>query len=221
MKNRIIIIVVSSLMLSLVTPNLKGKEDFIRYRTHILMEKRIIKTEDIQGENNSAKIMNFEVDSIIKRMNADIHEIESIENKKEWFIAYKENINRYSNVLDTPETIYDYYTSKELDILFRVVQAEVGDEYSFEQKINVASVIFNRIMHDDFANEMQNILTSDQFQSISDGRYMEIKVSEETILACEYSFMFRDKTNGCLFFDSNGKLNYEFVYSDGAHNFYR
>lgn len=65
MKNRIIIIVVSSLMLSLVTPNLKGKEDFIRYRTHILMEKRIIKTEDIQGENNSAKIMNFEVDSII------------------------------------------------------------------------------------------------------------------------------------------------------------
>lgn len=38
MKNRIIIIVVSSLMLSLVTPNLKGKEDFIRYRTHILME---------------------------------------------------------------------------------------------------------------------------------------------------------------------------------------
>ena len=165
--------------------------------------------------------MNFEVDSIIKRMNADIHEIESIENKKEWFIAYKEKINRYSNVLDTPETIYDYYTSKELDMLFRVVQAEVGDEYSFEQKINVASVIFNRIMHDDFANEMQNILTSDQFQSISDGRYMEIKVSEETILACEYSFMFRDKTNGCLFFDSNGKLNYEFVYSDGAHNFYR
>ena len=47
MKNRIIIIVVSSLMLSLVTPNLKGKEDFIRYRTHILMEKRIIKTEEI------------------------------------------------------------------------------------------------------------------------------------------------------------------------------
>ena len=28
------------------------------------------------------------------------------------------------------------------------------------------------------------------------------------------------KKGGALFFDSNGALNYKFVFNDGAHNFY-
>lgn len=68
---------------------------------------------------------------------------------------------------------------------------------------------------------MNEILTGDQFQPISDGRYKNVEVSEDTILACEYVFIFGDTTNGCLFFDSNGKLNYQFVKNDGAHNFYK
>lgn len=106
-------------------------------------------------------------------------------------------------------------------MLFKVVQAEIGDEYTFEQKCNVASVIFNRLENDKFEDEMFKILTSDQFTTIENGRYKNVKVSDDTMLACEYVFIFGDTTNGCLFFDSNGMLKYKFEMNDGAHNFYK
>lgn len=101
------------------------------------------------------------------------------------------------------------------------VQAEIGDEYSFEQKCNVASVIFNRLEHEKFENELLEILTEDQFETIRNGRYKKVAISEDTILAVEYVFQIEDTTNGCLFFDSNNALKYEFVFNDMAHNFYK
>ena len=148
-----------------------------------------------------------------------MEELNAITNKKEWFIAYKKMINDYSNVLDKPESIYDYYTEEELSLLFKVVQAEIGD-YTFEQKCNVASVIFNRLKHEEFNNTMYGILTSDQFSTISNGRIHNVTIDEETILACEYAFMIGDTTEGALFFDSNGALSYRYLFNDGAHNFY-
>lgn len=75
------------------------------------------------------------------------------------------------------ETNHDYYTNEELDLLFHVVQAEIGDEYTFEQKVNIASVIFNRINHKYFPNETNEVLSQTQFQPISDGSYKEVEVS--------------------------------------------
>lgn len=212
MKNRILKILLSLVMVSLATSNSPEYDG--------LSTKKMIIQDDIVSFDEIEDI-NRDIDIAIEKMNQRMIEIDSIESQKEWFIAYKNIIKQYSDILDPPETIYDYYTIEELDMLFRVVQAEVGDEYSFAQKVNVISVIFNRIDHEDFGNEMLQILTKDQFQPISDGTYLKVEISEETILACEYCFIFGDTTNGCLFFDSNGKLNYEFVYSDGAHNFYR
>ncbi len=166
--------------------------------------------------------INFEIDNAIEEMNQKMAEIESIEDKKEWFIAYKSIIDEYSYIIDPPETIYEYFTEEELDLLFHVVQAEIGDErYSFEQKANVASVIFNRLYHEKFPDALSEILVYDQFSPISNGRYKEVEVSEDTILACEYAFEIEDATDGCLFFDSNNALNYQFVFDDGAHNFYK
>lgn len=140
---------------------------------------------------------------------------------KEWYLDYKSIFTKYDLFIDKPETIYDYYTEKELDLLFRVVQAEVGDEYSFEQKCNVASIILNRIENKEFGDGMFGVLTEDQFTTIANGRYLEVEVSEDTILACEFSFEIDDTTDGCLFFDSNGTLDYDLVDNDGAHNLYR
>lgn len=123
--------------------------------------------------------------------------------------------------MNQPETIYDYFSEEELELLFRVVQAEIGDEYSFEQKCNVASVIFNRLEHDRFPDTLLKILIPSQFSTISNGSYKNVNISENTILACEYAFMIEDTADGCLFFDSNNALNYQFVFNDGAHNFYR
>lgn len=84
----------------------------------------------------------------------------------------------------------------------------------------MASVIFNRLEHEKFPDDLSEILVYDQFSPISNGRYKEVEVSEDTILACEYAFEIEDTTDGCLFFDSNNTLNYRFVFNDKAHNFY-
>ena len=160
-----------------------------------------------------------QIENITQEMQAKMAEIETIENKQEYFLAYKNIVSEYSEWFDAPETIYNYYTSEELNLLFRVVQAEIGN-YSFEQKCNVVSVIFNRLNNEKFPNTMSEILIPSQFSTISNGSIHKVTVDETTILACEYVFMFGDTTGGALFFDSNGALNYKFVFNDGAHNFY-
>lgn len=157
----------------------------------------------------------------IEEMARKLENIGSIDDKLEWFLAYKSIIDEYKDFYDPPETIYDIFTDEELDLLFRVVQAEIGDEYSFEQKVNVASVIFNRLKHDRFPDDLFEILIPSQFSPISSGRYKTVEVSDVTIWACEYAFQFEDTTGGCLFFDSNGVLKYDYVDNDGAHNFYK
>ncbi len=187
------------------------------------MQKVEVLNEKIIGTQPIIKVKELKsrYDITIDKMNQKMEEIKSIEDKKEWFIAYKSIVEEYSYIIDPPETIYDYFSKEELDLLFYVVQAEVGDEYSFESKVNVANVIFNRFYHERFPDTLSDILVCDQFSSIADGRYREVEVSEDTILACEYAFILEDTTDGCLFFDSNNTLNYQFVFNDSTHNFYK
>lgn len=116
-------------------------------------------------------------------------------------------------------TIYDNFNEEELNLLFHVVQAEIGNGYSFEQKVNVACVIFNRLHHDRFPDTLTEILTPDQFSPLRNDRCMQAEISDVTIVACEYAFQNGDTTGGALFFN-NGTLNYKFLFNDGAHNFY-
>lgn len=219
---RILLSIVIVSLSALVVP-LKGHSENIK--TESVAVQAAVKSTEMSLENfviEQPASINFEIDTAIEEMNQKMAEIESIEDKKEWFIAYKSIIEEYSYIIDPPETIYEYFTEEELDLLFHVVQAEIGDEcYSFEQKANVASVVFNRLYHEKFPDALSEILVYDQFSPISNGRYKEVEVSEDTILACEYAFEIEDTTDGCLFFDSNNALNYQFVFDDGAHNFYK
>ena len=222
--NKVIKILLSIVIVSLsalVVP-LKGHSENIK--TESVAVQAAVKSTEMSLENfviEQPVSINFEIDTAIEEMNQKMTEIESIEDKKEWFIAYKSIIEEYSYIIDPPEAIYDYFTEEELDLLFRVVQAEIGDEYSFEQKTHVVSVIFNRYYHERFPNTLLEILIPSQFSTISNGSYKKVDISEDTILACEYVFMIEDTTDGCLFFDSNNALNYQFVFNDGAHNFYK
>ena len=220
-KNKILLSVVIVSLSALVIP-LEGHSENSKTKSVAVQETAIF--TGISAENfviEQPVSINFEIDNAIEEMNYEMTEIETITDKKEWFIAYKNIIEEYSYIIDPPETIYDYFSEEELDLLFHVVQAEVGDEYSFESKVNVANVIFNRFYHERFPNTLSDILVCDQFSPIADGRYREVEVTEDTILACEYAFMLEDTTDGCLFFDSNNALNYQFVFDDGAHNFYK
>jgi hypothetical protein len=213
----LVIVSLSALVVPLEGHSENSKTEYVAVQTAV----RIAENVDKNSIEEQLMPINFEIDNVIEEMNHKMAEIESITNKKEWFLAYKDIVEKYSYIIDPPETIYDYFTEEELDLLFRVVQAEIGDEYSFEQKCNVSSVIFNRLYHERFPNTLSEILTYDQFSPIADGRYKEVDVTEDTILACEYAFMMEDTTNGCLFFDSNNTLNYQFIFNDSAHNFYK
>ena len=152
-------------------------------------------------------------------------ELLNIKDNKEYFIEYKKLIEEYSEWIDRPETIYDYFTEEELDLLFRVVEAE-ATAGGFNEKVNIASVIFNRLAHYEFGDTLDKILVKSQFSPLRDGRAYKVEITEDTILACEYAFMIEDTTNGAIFFESKGSNIHdsyaEFLFQDGiGHKFYK
>ena len=118
--------------------------------------------------------------------------------------------------------LYEDFSSDDLDLFFRIVQAEIGDEHTFEQKVNVATVILNRVKSEHFPNNLGDVLRAKrQFSTYSSGRYKRVTVSDLTVLACEYAYeIVGSEVGNALFFDSNGVLKYTKVYNDNAHNFY-
>ena len=149
-------------------------------------------------------------------------------NTIEWFKNYRAIQNEYSEWIDADETIYDYFNADELELSFKIVETEVRGEENFNEKVNVANVIFNRIKHEDFPVDLTEVLTEyPQFSSYLTGAYKNMEVTETTRLACEYAFQFPDTTYGALYFDStNGHSwadrNREYIFTDAVgHSFYR
>lgn len=152
---------------------------------------------------------------------SDMAAIDTIEDKQEWFLAYKDLINKYSEWYDTPETIWDVYTEDEVMLICRMVETECFEQ-DFLPKVNVASVVFNRLNADGkFGNTITEVITQkNQFV------YFRKEISPDTINAVMYAFEIEDPTNGCLFFHSMGKTETfngaNFIFQDDAgHCFYR
>lgn len=139
---------------------------------------------------------------------------------KEYYLLYKEIEDEYSEEFGRPLNIYDVYTEEDIYYIQRCVETECFD-CPFENKVNVANVIINRVASDKFADTPKGVVTSpNQFA------YFRTNITEDTILAVEYAFMFEDTTDGALYFHSgkysetfNG-ANYIFEDSVG-HKFYK
>lgn len=151
------------------------------------------------------------------------------ENRQSYLRWYKAIYRQYNNVLDPYETIYDYSTDEEFNLICRVVQAEIGNG-TFDQKCNVASVIVNRYYSKDFSNNWKDILFQKydgvyQFSSIGNGAYKKVDVDKSTIEAIEYAFTIGDTTNGATYFHSGKSKwhenNLHFIFDDGKHKFYK
>lgn len=155
----------------------------------------------------------------IQEMQEKMKEINSIEDNKEWFLAYKDIIFEYAKLIDPPETIYDYFTDDEIYLIQRVVETETYDQ-DFISKCNVASVIINRFESGKYGDSIESIITApNQFS------YWRKDITENTILAVEYAFQIEDTTNGCIAFRSDDNPNawysWHYVYTDKAgHHFY-
>lgn len=179
---------------------------------------------EIETEDTEMSVVTREetlVEIATNQMNRELEKLNSISDKKEWFLLYKDIIDKYSYILDPLETVYDYYTEDEIYLMQRAIETECYDQ-NFESKANVAAVILNRIDSCDFGETVKEVITEpNQFA------YWRKNITKDTILALEYSFQIEDTTNGCIAFRSDinapKKWNgWRYAFSDlSGHNFYR
>ena len=162
-------------------------------------------------------------ENLIHQMNEEVdnipYDFNDIQQKQQWFLAYKEVIAKYPKELHMI-TIYEAYNKEDLELLYGVVQAEVGDEYSFIEKVNVVSVMFNRLNSGKYSDLREVLTAPKQFADVVKGK----KIDEKTILACEYVFLFGDTTNGCMAFKmskQNKWYDWTYQFSDACHHFYK
>lgn len=168
-----------------------------------------------------------ETDTVSQReqeMYDEMIRIAYIENREEWFKEYKSLFDKYPEFLAKQETIYDVYSDEELDKLFRVVCAE-ATEGGFQEKVNVAVAVFNRIESDDFEDTIKEVLIESQFSPLKDGRWLEVEVDNTTILACEYAYQFGIIEHNAVFFENENSdvhSSYaDFVFEDSiGHKYY-
>ena len=160
------------------------------------------------------------IELAIKSMQTELDLIGQIQDRKEWFIAYKTVIDKYDEILDPPETIYDYYTYDEINLILRCIETEAYQS-DFLSKINVANVILNRIESGLFGATVYDVIAKEnQFV------YGRKNISEDTVLALEYAFEIEDTTQGSIGFHSNVPTStfngWEYIFTDDAgHSFYR
>ena len=152
--------------------------------------------------------------------NEYLEKMSEIETTVEWYLSYKKMLEKYSNELDMPESVYDYFSDEDILLIQRTIETECygGD---FSSKVNVANVILNRIYNDKFDNTAKEVVTSsNQFA------YGRTKISDDTKLALEFAFEFEDTTDGCIAFHSNRKKDtfngWEYQFTDQiGHHFYK
>jgi uncharacterized protein YgiM (DUF1202 family) len=86
----------------------------------------------------------------------------------------------YSAYLRDTELPKLKFTDKEIEVLERITEAECEGQ-SLEAKMNVISVVINRIIHIDFPDDLISVVHQDnQFSPIGSKRYEEITISQDT-----------------------------------------
>jgi hypothetical protein len=152
--------------------------------------------------------------------NSKMFELQCTDDKETWYVEYKDILNRFESYIDVPETVYDVYSDNEIYLIQRAVETETF-QCSFDSKVNVASVIFNRLNDGRFGDGVNEVITSPR--QFAYGRKV---ISEDTVLAVEYAFEIEDTTDGCIAFRSDKKPDkwgsWIYSFSDNAiHHFYK
>lgn len=139
--------------------------------------------------------------------------------KENYIKAYLDIVNKYSKYVDTPESLEDYYTDAQIQIMLKCIETETF-EAPFDAKVNVASVILNRLNRDEFPTDPIKLITDkNQFA------YGRNNITEETKYALYYAWYIKDTTDGAIGFRSDcspSKWNgWYYSSTDGYHYFYR
>ena len=129
-------------------------------------ESHIMTLSEIEEELTlvgSEETESNEFEQAVIDMQNDLDRIEDITSSNmDWYIAYKNVIDKYSKIIPTPATVYDFYTEDEIYLIQRVVETECFDS-DFDSKCHVANVILNRIEDPDqrFGSTVEKVVTSE------------------------------------------------------------
>ncbi len=125
-------------------------------------------------------------------------------------------------------------SDKDLETLFKIVEAEAGGE-DRKGKLLVANVVINRVKNKKFPNNVTDVVYQQkqnvaQFSPVSNGTIHTVKVSEDTKDVVYSALRGEDVSEGALFFMARKYAapenvqwfdsNLTFLFSYGGHDFF-
>lgn len=102
-------------------------------------------------------------------------------------------------------------SEQDYDALLRIVEAEAGGEDE-DGKLLVANVVLNRVNNESFPDTVTEVVMQKeqgvaQFSPTVDGRFQNVKVSQETYEAVERALYGEDISQGALYFCARKKAD--------------
>lgn len=177
--------------------------------------------EDFDDTNNVKTTISKE--DYIKMRQQEIENLRFVKDDMLRFIKLKGISTKYKDTTgiseDITEKLHSNFSLDEIYLMQRVIETECY-QCDFKSKVNVASVILNRLDNGSFGASIEEIITNkNQFE------YGRRYITYDTILALEYATYYGDTTSGALYFHSNKKTNRfngkSHIFTDDAgHHFY-
>ena len=138
----------------------------------------------------------------------------SMEEDKQSFVEMLESVSSGQRIVDYEvlEQTKKYQSSdKDYDALLRIVEAEAGGEDQ-DGKLLVANVVLNRVNNELFPDTVWEVVMQKeqgiaQFSPTVDGRYQNVRVSEDTVAAVERALYGENISQGALYFCAREKAD--------------
>lgn len=138
----------------------------------------------------------------------------AMEEDRQSFVEMLENVSSGQRVVDyevLEQTKKYQLSDKDYDALIRIVEAEAGGEDQ-DGKLLVANVVLNRVNSDLFPDNVLDVVMQReqgiaQFSPTVDGRYQNVRVSEDTREAVERALYGEDISQGALYFCAREKAD--------------
>ena len=138
----------------------------------------------------------------------------TMEEDKQSFVEMLESVSSGQRVVDyevLEQTKKYQLSDKDYDALLRIVEAEAGGEDQ-DGKLLVANVVLNRVNSELFPDTVFQVVMQKeqgiaQFSPTVDGRYQNVRVSEDTVAAVERALYGEDISQGALYFCAREKAD--------------
>ncbi|MCM1236551.1 MAG: cell wall hydrolase [Ruminococcus flavefaciens] len=139
---------------------------------------------------------------------------ETMEEDKHSFVKMLESVSSGQRIVnyEVLEQTKKYQLSdKDYDALLRIVEAEAGGEDQ-DGKLLVANVVLNRVNSDLFPDSVWDVVMQReqgiaQFSPTVDGRFQNVRVSDDTVEAVERALYGEDLSQGALYFCAREKAD--------------